>query len=197
MAALLIMGVYRGLWRYISLDNVVVYAKGVVLGSVASVLVLLFVCRFAGYSRAVFALDAFILLSLLTGSRLAFRLFRRLVPLPATKAGRRVLIYGAGDAGDLLLRELRNNRLLDYSPVGFLDDDPLKKGTVINGLRVLGGNGAVIAICRQFRVAEVVISTAKIADDRLRVILHDCEQACVTVKRMQIRIEALTAAPAS
>ena len=195
LAALLVMGVYRGLWRYISLDSVVVYAKGVVLGSVASVLVLLFVCRFVGYSRAVFVLDGFILLSLLTGSRLAFRLFRRLVPLSGAQAGRRVLIYGAGDAGDLLLRELRNNRALECSPVGFLDDDPLKKGKVINGLRVLGGNGAVTAICRDLQVAEVVISTAKIADDRLRVILHDCEKACVTVKRMRIHIEALTATP--
>ena len=55
--------------------------------------------------------------------------------------GRRVLIYGAGDGGELLLRELLNNRSLKYSPVGFIDDDPGKTGKLIHGLKVYGSNG--------------------------------------------------------
>ncbi|PYT04405.1 MAG: glycosyl transferase, partial [Acidobacteria bacterium] len=173
MTALLVSGVYRGLWRYISVDNLIVYAKAVVAGSVASVLALLFAFRFEGFSRAVFVLDAMIFFLMLAGSRVAFRLFRQLIPAPTT-GGRRVLIYGAGDAGELLLREMRNNLQLQYTPVGFVDDDPFKKGKVIHGLRVFGGNGQLRRICEEQRVEEVLISSSKIDDGNVRRILRDC-----------------------
>ena len=188
MAALLVSGVYRGIWRYISVDNLIVYAKAVVAGSVASVLALLFAFRFQGFSRAVFVLDAMFFFFMLAGSRVAFRLFRRLVPAP-TSGGRRVLIYGAGDAGELLLREMRNNLQLQYTPVGFVDDDPHKKGKVIHGLRVFGGNGQLRRICDEQHVEEVLISSSKIEEERVRQILHDCEEARITLKRMRIEIE--------
>jgi UDP-GlcNAc:undecaprenyl-phosphate/decaprenyl-phosphate GlcNAc-1-phosphate transferase len=188
MTALLVSGVYRGIWRYISLDNLIIYAKAVVAGSVASVLALLFAFRFQGFSRAVFVLDAMIFFMMLAGSRVAFRLFRQLLPAPTT-GGRRVLIYGAGDAGELLLREMRNNLQLQYTPVGFVDDDPHKKGKVIHGLRVFGGNGQLRRVCEEQHVEEVLISSFKIEEERVRQILNDCEEARITLKRMRIEIE--------
>jgi UDP-GlcNAc:undecaprenyl-phosphate GlcNAc-1-phosphate transferase len=188
MAALPAAGVYRGLWRYISLDNLIVYAKAVAAGSVASVLALLFAFRFEGFSRAVFVLDAIFFFLMLAGSRVAFRLFRQLLPAP-TSGGRRVLIYGAGDAGELLLREMRNNLRLQYTPVGFVDDDPFKKGKVIHGLRVFGGNGHLRRICEEQSVEEVLISSSRIGDDRIAEIRRDCEDAQITLKRMRIEIE--------
>jgi UDP-GlcNAc:undecaprenyl-phosphate GlcNAc-1-phosphate transferase len=188
MSALLATGVYRGIWRYISVDNLISYAKAVVAGSVASVLVLLFAFRFQGFSRAVFVLDAMIFFLMLAGSRVAFRLFRQLIPAPSA-GGRRVLIYGAGDGGELLLREMRNNLLLQYTPVGFVDDDPLKKGKVIHGLRVFGGNGNLRRVCEDQRVEEVLISSSKIEEARVRQLQRDCEEARITLKRMRIEIE--------
>ena len=191
MAAFLVMGVYRGIWRYISVDNLISYAKAVVAGSVASVLVLLFAFRFQGFSRAVFVLDAMIFFLMLAGSRVAFRLFRQLIPAPST-GGRRVLIYGAGDAGELLLREMRNNLRLQYTPVGFVDDDPFKKGKVIHGLRVFGGNGHLGRICQEQQVEEVLISSSRFSEERVAQILRDCEKEQITVKRMRIRIEKVS-----
>jgi UDP-GlcNAc:undecaprenyl-phosphate GlcNAc-1-phosphate transferase len=188
MTALLVSGVYRGIWRYISVDNLIVYAKAVVAGSVASVMALLFAFRFQGFSRAVFVLDAMIFFLMLAGSRVAFRLFRQLIPAPST-GGRRVLIYGAGDAGELLLREMRNNLALQYTPVGFVDDDPFKKGKVIHGLRVFGGNGQFRNICHEQQVEEVLISSSKIDEENIRRILRECEDAHITLKRMRIEIE--------
>jgi UDP-GlcNAc:undecaprenyl-phosphate GlcNAc-1-phosphate transferase len=188
MSALLVMGVYRGLWRYISVDNLIVYAKAVAVGSVASVLALLFAFRFEGFSRAVFILDAMIFFLMLAGSRVAFRLFRQLIPAPAG-AGRRVLIYGAGDAGELLLREMRNNLQLQYTPVGFVDDDPLKKGKVLHGLKVYGGNGQLRRVCEEQKIEEVLISSSKLSEERVRELLRDCEEAHITLKRMRIEIE--------
>ena len=191
MFAFLAAGVYRGLWRYISIDGVVVFAKGVALGAVGSVLTLLIAFRFEGLSRAVFVLDTMILFLLLTGSRFAFRLFRHALPITEASGTRRVLIYGAGDGGELLLREVLNNRELQLTPVGFVDDDPHKKGKVIHGLRVFGGNGALRSICEEQRIAEVLISSTQISEERLATILHDCEAAQVTLKRMRIQIETL------
>ncbi|MGH9944460.1 MAG: hypothetical protein ACRD9R_19095, partial [Pyrinomonadaceae bacterium] len=190
--ALLTAGVYRGLWRYVSLDGLVDFAKGVVLGSIGSVVALVLAFRFEGLSRAVFILDAILLFMMLTGSRLAFRMFRRLLPQSSVRDGRRVLIYGAGDAGELLLREVLNNRALRLKPIGFVDDDPHKKGKMIHGLKVFGGNGRLRRICEEQRISEVLISSQKIADERLQEITRDCEAARITLKRMRIQIEVVS-----
>jgi UDP-GlcNAc:undecaprenyl-phosphate/decaprenyl-phosphate GlcNAc-1-phosphate transferase len=192
MASFLGVGVYRGIWRYVSVDNLVVFAKAVAVGSVASVLVLLFAFRFEGYSRAVFVLDAIILMMLLAGSRIAFRLFRKLLPTGGAGAGRRVLIYGAGDGGELLLREILNNDELCYKPVGFIDDDKLKQGKVIHGLRVFRGNGHLRDVCRRHRVEEVLISSSRFTEERVRQITEDCKEQRVTLRRMRIQIDTLS-----
>jgi UDP-GlcNAc:undecaprenyl-phosphate GlcNAc-1-phosphate transferase len=192
MAAFLGMGVYRGIWRYVSVDNLVVYAKAVAVGSVGSVLAILFAFRFEGYSRAVFVLDAIILLMLLAGSRVAFRLFRKLLPAGSLRGGRRVLIYGAGDGGELLLREIFNNDELRYTPVGFIDDDKLKQGRVIHGLRVFSGNGNLRSICEQQRVEEVVLSSTKFSDERVRQITEVCREARIALRRLRIQIDTLS-----
>lgn len=191
MATFLVMGVYRGIWRYTSVGDLVVFAKAVVISSVASLLAVLFAFRFEGVSRAVFIVDALILLMMVAGSRMAFRLFRQVLPQPQSLEGSRILIYGAGDAGELLLRELRNNRDLKYAPVGFIDDDPNKKGKLIHGLRVYGGNGSLQSICSEQRIDEILISSSKISKERIREIQHDCRASNVSLKRMLIKIEKL------
>ncbi len=191
MATFLVMGVYRGLWRYTSIDDLIVFVKAVVLSSITSVLVVLFAFRFEGFSRTVFLLDGLLMFMFLAGSRLAFRLFRQLLPAPNGQDGTRVLIYGAGDAGELLLREILNNRDLKYSPVGFLDDDPAKNGKVIHGLKVLAANGDLTAVCKQHEVDELLISSSKMSEERVQEILLRCNEEEITVRRMRITIEEL------
>ena len=125
---------------------------------------------------------------------MSFRLFHRLLPAARAERGRRVLIYGAGDAGDLLARELLNNPSLRYVPVGFADDDPRKRGRVIQGLRVLGGNGSFRTICAEQTIDEVLISSTRFSKERTAEIVRDCEAAGVPLKRMRIHIETLNSA---
>src|ERR1044071_3698249 len=192
MSVFLVMGVYRGLWRYTSMSDLIVFAKAVVLSSVASLMLILFAFRFEGYSRTIFVIDAVLMFSFLAGSRMAFKLFRQILPAVSANGGRRVLIYGAGDGGELLLRELRNNRELQLSPIGFLDDDPAKSGKVIHGLRVFGGNGDLRAVCAQHEVDEVVISSMKMSEERIQEVLQCCSERQITVKRMRITMEDLS-----
>ena len=189
LAAFLLFGVYRGIWRYTGMDDLVVFAKAVAAGSLVSMLIILFKFRFQGFSRTVFVIDALVMLMLLSGSRVAFRFFRRVLPATSSSKGRRVLIYGAGDGGELLLRELLNNREWSYAPVGFIDDDPKKQGKVIHGLRVFGGNGLLGKIVNDQQIEQLLISTPRISDERLAEIARECEANNIELKRMSIKIE--------
>ena len=189
----LAVGVYRGIWRYTSVRDFVTFAKGVTLGSILSVLAILLLYRFQGFSRAVFFVETVMLFLAIAGSRMAFRLFRQLLPTGAVRSEgrRRVLIYGAGDGGELVLRELYNNPEWNYAPVGFVDDDPLKNDKVIYGLRVFGGNGSLARVCKENKIEEVLISSRRIPPERVSEIREICVQAEISVKRALLKIEPI------
>ena len=189
LGAFLVAGVYRGIWRYTSVGDFVTFFKGNALGSVLSVLAILLLYRFEEFSRTLFVVDGVILFLALAGSRMAFRLFRQMLPQYGRKTGRRVLIYGAGDGGELVLREINNNPELSYHPVAFIDDDPLKTGKVIHGLRVYEGNGSLVKICRQKQVEEILISCRRISPERLNHVRDVCRQTEISLKRAQLVIE--------
>ena len=187
--AFLAAGVYRGLWRYTSVSDLITFTKGVVGGSLLSVFAILLLYRFQNFSRAVFVLDGIILFLLLVGSRMAFRLIREILPNAAMSDGRRVLIYGAGDGGEMVLRELRNNPAWNYRPVGFVDDDPLKRGKVINGLQVYDANGSLHEICREKSIQEILISSPKISKEALERVREVCRDHDIALKRAEMKIE--------
>ncbi len=192
MATFLVLGVYRGIWRYTSVDDLITFARAVAVSSILCMLTILFAFRFQGYSRTVFVVDGLLMFMLLAGSRLAFRLFRKVLPVAHHDRGRRVLIYGAGDGGELFLRELRNNREWQYSPVGFVDDDPAKAGKLIHGLKVFNGNGDLGTVCREQRIDEVLISSSQMPEERLQEILRCCRAEQIVLKQIRISIEELT-----
>lgn len=189
LGAFLVVGVYRGIWRYTSIRDLVTFTKAVVLGTILSVLAILLFYRFEGFSRAVFILNGVLMLLALGGSRMAFRLFRQLLPNPTNGTKRNVLIYGAGDGGEMVLRELENNPDWEYKAIGFLDDDPLKKDKVIHGLRVYGGNGSLPMICKKNNVQEILLSFRRISPERLKEVRIICQDSNVSLKRALIKIE--------
>ncbi|MBK9154775.1 MAG: hypothetical protein IPM25_11265 [Chloracidobacterium sp.] len=182
-------GVYRGLWRYTSISDFITFTKGVVAGSVVIVLTILLLYRFESFSRAVFIVDGLILLMAVVGSRLAFRLFREILPISHSGDGRRVLIYGAGDGGEMVLRELRNNPNWNYRPVGFIDDDPLKKDKLINGLKVFDGNGTLPSLCKELDIQEILISSRKITAETIHDLRQICRESNIELRRAELRIE--------
>ncbi len=189
LSAFLVVGVYRGIWRYTGIRDLLTFLKGVALGSILSILALLLLYRFQFFSRAVFIVDGLLLLFALSGSRMAFRLFRQLIPTTNSGEGRKVLIYGAGDGGEMVLRELNNNPDWNYAPVGFVDDDPLKKDKIINGLKVYGGNGSLQTICRENEVEEILVSVRDVSPARLQEVREICQELDVSLKRAFLKIE--------
>ncbi len=187
--AFLASGVYRGLWRYTSVKDLVTFTKGVVGGSILSLIAILLLYRFQNFSRAVFVVDCLLLLLAVVGSRLTFRLIREMIPSAHINDGRRILIYGAGDGGEMVLRELLKNPTWNYRPVGFIDDDPLKKDKVINGLKVFDSNGTLAEICGEYDIQEILISTHKISADTIKELRSVCRDSNVELRRAELRIE--------
>ena len=194
LVAFLLVGVYRGLWRYAGVAEVVALTKGVALGSVASLLLVVFAFRPDILSRTTFVLDALLLAMMVISSRFAFRVLRKVFPAPHERTGRRALIYGAGDGGELLYREVRNNPALNYMTVGFVDDDPRKAGKFLHGLRVYDGALPLAEICERVEAEAVLLSTAKVSVARVREIMKECSAAGIALHHMRIELQPLTEA---
>jgi UDP-GlcNAc:undecaprenyl-phosphate GlcNAc-1-phosphate transferase len=190
LLAFLGTGVYRGIWRYAGLSTVLEFMRAVTLGTAATVAMIVLVFRSEALSRTVFVLDGLVLLVVVTASRFAFRLLRGIMPVRA-RLGRPVVIYGAGDGGELVYRELRNNPALEYIPVAFVDDDPAKAGRLIHGVPVYSITTSLAEVCRHLNARDVLISTTKISGERLKSIIGECAAAGLLAQRACISFEPL------
>ncbi len=191
LLAFLWVGVYRGMWRYTGVRDLFTFAKGSVFGSAISVLAILLLYRFNEFSRAVFTADAVIMFLFLALSRFAFRFFRYLLPIQNAEGGVRVILYGAGDGGELALRELANNSNWNAIPIGFIDDDPHKAGKMIHGLPVLGVLEDVERVCREQNVSEILISFRDSSPERFLELKKKCRDANIALKRAMFVIESV------
>jgi FlaA1/EpsC-like NDP-sugar epimerase len=153
-------GFYNRWWRYVSTQDMWVAVRGVAAAAVAVFLVFtLLDFHPASVPRGIWIVDTLLLLALVTGSRL---LARTLIERPSAGTivarGKEVLIVGAGDAAQLILREMLRNPGLGYTPIGLVDDDPRKKNLRLHGIRVLGTSDELGHLLRDRRPDELLIA---------------------------------------
>ncbi len=151
---------YDRWWRYVSIRDMWSAVRGVTAASLVASLTVYFISPVAQVRlpRSVAVMDWLLLLGLIAGSRL---LARSVIERPGTglvARGKEVLVVGAGDAGQLVIREMQRNRQLGYTPIGLIDDDPRKKNLRIHGVRVLGTTEELAHILRDNRPDEVLIA---------------------------------------
>ncbi len=181
-------GLYQGVWRYAGLRDFLRIVSATAVGTMGAVSILVLMQRFEGFSRAVFVLDWLLLMVLIGGSRVSFRLFGMAFRSRPSEF-RRVLIYGAGDGGELTVKELWNNSDLERVPVGFIDDDREKHGAKVHGLPVFGGVDVLDAVLREHGITEVILSSSKIQGEGLRRLTEACLVLGVPVRRASFRLE--------
>jgi UDP-GlcNAc:undecaprenyl-phosphate GlcNAc-1-phosphate transferase len=184
------VGVYRGAWRHFGMHDSLIVAKGVFVGSLMSQLIILYVYRFSAYSRAVFVIYAVLLLVAVVLSRASFRLvgefFQR-----QRRTGHRAVIYGAGDGGGLVIRELLLRHGGDVRIVGFIDDDPRKAGVRVQGYPVLGGYSALVVLVKAAAIDTVVISSRHLPPERLNNLEVLCAGFRVGLARLTVGLETI------
>jgi UDP-GlcNAc:undecaprenyl-phosphate GlcNAc-1-phosphate transferase len=157
MIVFFVMGIYRGLWSFISTSDVFLYMRASLLASLVSIAVVTIIYRFQDFSKGLFIIDCILTTGLMLSVRGSFRIFLE-TQKRKTLSGDKILIYGAGRGGELLLREILNNGNLNVNPVGFVDDDAFKHGKKIQGYAILGAFEALDQIHEKHDLNGIIVS---------------------------------------
>ena len=177
-------GMYRNIWRYASLQDAYQIFKVVTFSSLASAFVLVLLGGPFVVPRSIYILDWFLLFLLVCASRLVWRLYRETRFVPSKRKGKRTLIIGAGEAGNLLLKEIRKQRRSPYHVVGFVDDAPDKRGLRLSGVRVLGGTDHLAALIRRHSAEEVIFAIPSGDSALMRRAISACERSKARFKTL-------------
>jgi UDP-GlcNAc:undecaprenyl-phosphate GlcNAc-1-phosphate transferase len=175
MSLLLVFQAYRGMWRYLGVADLMTLAKATLLGSTLIVVALPIVVRTPIIPRSVLVIDFLLFTFFLIGSRVLFvglndtfiRLQSRWQP--------HVLIIGAGDLGELVLRSILRSRTATYRPVGFLDPDPATRNRTLHSVRVLGLPEELAAVVGKHDVDLVVLALAPVYAELAERLRERCE----------------------
>lgn len=175
-----LFGLYRGMWRYTSLVDLKNILKATGISSIFIILAIFYLFRLQGYPRSVYIVDWGLTFLLVSGSRVFVRMFleRPLRPFkilthlenPSVK----LLIIGAGDAGEKVVREILESPWSKFMPVGFLDDDTAKRGKSIHGVPVLGRIDQINRLRTGFD--EILIAIPSIKGEQMRRIVDLCKE---------------------
>src|SRR6266849_919828 len=172
---------YAGLWRYVSVRDLLNIIGAVGTSSAMLYVVSRSVPALAGYPRSVIVIDSVLLVFALGALRLTRRIWREFYYAPE---GKRVLIYGAGDAGEMIVRDMRHNPFYGYEPIGFFDDDPAKRGRRIHGVKVLGGRTEIARIMADTRPEAVVIAMPRADAGTIRSVVQALEGYKVPIQTL-------------
>ena len=180
-------GLYRGLWRHAGTPEVVLVARTSALASVAAYGVLAAFYGASFLSEAAFLIDWMIVTLAIAGARFGFRGLRQYLLTKRTE-GTRALLYGAGDAGLLALRELRQNPHLEVHPVGFVDDDAGKRALRVQGVTVLGAFEDLPALCQRYAIETVILTAPSMSDAHRARAAEACRRVGVQCQRFEVSL---------
>lgn len=174
----------RGWWRYVSLGDVLTILLGNVIASAISVVVLVWFAP-PGFPRSIYLIDLMLCFLGMVGLRALVRLSAEAGQANAGATDERTLIYGAGDAGVLLLRQIQKDPKLPYRVIGFLDDNPEKHETRILGIPVLGGGQDAPSVVERHNVTTILIAIPSATGVQMTRILRLCHAARVQCKTVR------------
>ena len=181
LVCFLLTGLHRGLWRYASISDLIKIINSTTIGSVLFLLIVKYLLGDSDYPRSIFVLDWLIFIAISGGNRLFIRVFREyMIEEPSRK---NTLIIGAGDVGEMIVREMKNSRKSTYSPIGFIDDDIQKKGSTIHGIPILGNSDMLPDIIRKYKPDQVLITSPDLRKT-VRDIYEICKPHNILIKKL-------------
>ncbi len=182
------LGLFHGLWRYSGMRDLMQLVKAVTFSTAAFVVALAFISHFV-FPRTVIILDWLLSIMLVGGLRFSIRTVREVAVqnAAAPSAGeksRRILVLGAGDAGEMLMRDIMRAHRRRYQPVGFLDDSPLKQGASIHGVPVLGKLALTPEIAAREKVDEIILAIPSLRGRELRKLVELCRPTGAEIRTL-------------
>ncbi|HXY81618.1 MAG TPA: nucleoside-diphosphate sugar epimerase/dehydratase [Gaiellaceae bacterium] len=186
LAVFIMFGFHRRWWRYVSVRDMWSAARGVVVASLVADVTVYFVSPVHGVRlpRSIAVMDLLITLALVAGVRLLTRTVMERPRFGVVARGKEVIVVGAGDAGRLVVQEMQRSRMLAYTPIGFVDDDPRKRNTRILGVRVLGTMEDLPRIVREYTPDEVLIAIPSASGETRRRVVDAARASQVPVKTL-------------
>lgn len=184
------LGLYRGMWRYTSLNDLWHILEATFLQSLMMVTLVLYKFGFHGFSRGVFIIDWLLTVFMCGGIRVIIRSFYSYreghsiqnTAASCPKDGNNVLIIGAGRAGEKVVREIMGSGQVKYRPMGFLDNDKAKLGRTIHGVPVLGQLSDLPQLVENKCVNEILIAVAEASGEQMRQIVDACKNTGLPYK---------------
>lgn len=170
-------GLYRGVWRFASLPDLIRIMKAVAAGALGTLAVIFLLTRMQDIPRSVFPLYGILLIGLLAGPRIIYRWYKDHKLYMGAPELTCVLVVGAGRAGEMLVREMLRSPARGFVPVGYVDDDPKKLGRDIHGVRVLGRIDEIESVAMGYGVDVVLIAMPSASGAMKRQIVHRCEES--------------------
>lgn len=190
LVTLWLSGKYRHVWARLGPFEMFELFRASTLGVAASVIAVLYLDRFQGYSRWVFAFDAVLAPMFIISARVGLSAVDDYLRLRRTR-GRSAIVYGAGRGGALAVREILQNPSLGLTPIGFLDDDMAKRRLRVDGLGVLGTLDDLPALLdrRSGQISAVIVSISNLPRERLERVCEVCHTHGIAVRRMRVDLE--------
>ncbi|MDQ6886306.1 MAG: polysaccharide biosynthesis protein [Gemmatimonadota bacterium] len=173
---------YRGWWRYVGMRDMFDLLQAVAISSLFFVASLLFMGYAHGFPRSVIVIDGVLAVMLIGGARFSLRALRERRRPAVSPMMRRVLIIGAGDAGEMLLREIQKNPRLGYVPIGFVDDDRRKIGFHIHGVEVLASTRDMLELLKTHPADELILAIPSASRERIQEIVDRCIESKLQFK---------------
>jgi len=183
-----LFGLYRGVWRFASMPDLARIVKAVAVGLALSMATVFAITRLHGVPRSVPVLYGLLLVVFLSTPRLIYRWLKDHRFRLAT--GKRVLIVGAGQAGEMLVRDFLRGNAPGYQPIAFVDDDRRKWGREIQGVRVLAGTDAIPRLVSELEIEVIVLAVPSAGSEQLRRLVELVEQTGLPFRTVP-RLEAL------
>jgi FlaA1/EpsC-like NDP-sugar epimerase len=181
------LGMFAGLWRYTGAKDLVALTRATALSTLIFAAFIV-IGGYRSYPRSILIIDFLLTMILVGGLRFGARSLWQLAQNVGQKRPegerKRVLIVGAGNAGEMLLREMQKTHVGRYEAVGFVDDNPNKRGVAIHGVKVLGRLADAPALVKRERIDEVVIAIPSAPGKEMRRIVDTVSPAGVPIRTM-------------
>jgi FlaA1/EpsC-like NDP-sugar epimerase len=174
-------GLYKGLWRYASTSDLIKIIKSTTIGSILFLIVVHYLLGDTGYPRSVFILDWMLCILISGGNRLLIRMFREYMFVDPSR--KKILIVGAGDAAEMIVREMKSGSNYMYEPIGFIDD--LQKiGLTIHGVPILGNCKMISEIVNAHKPDEILISVSDDMHRTIKEVYDSCKPFNIPIKKL-------------